>query len=63
VGRNGSQGPPGSGAQRERAGGAGPRCGSGRVRPVKKDIDFEYRKLFSIQRRTENNSKEIAVCL
>jgi hypothetical protein len=37
--------------------------GSGRVRPVKKEIDFENSKLFSIQCRTENNSKEIARCL
>jgi hypothetical protein len=37
--------------------------GSGRVRPVKKEIDFENSKLFSIQRRTENNSKEIDRCL
>jgi hypothetical protein len=36
---------------------------SRRVWPVKKEIDFEYRKLFSIQCRTENNSKEIARCL
>jgi hypothetical protein len=49
--------------ERERAGGAGSRCGSGRVRPIKKEIDFEYRKLFSIQHRIENNSEEIARCL
>jgi putative IMPACT (imprinted ancient) family translation regulator len=30
-----------------------------RVQPAKKEIDFEYRKLFSIQHITENNSKEI----
>jgi hypothetical protein len=34
-----------------------------RVRPVKKEIDFEYKKLFPIQHRTENNSKEIAISL
>jgi hypothetical protein len=32
-----------------------------RVQPVKKEIYFEYRKLFSIQHRTENNSKEIVL--
>jgi hypothetical protein len=46
--------------ERERASGAGLWCGSGWVRLVKKEIDFEYRKLVSIQRKTENNSKEIA---
>jgi hypothetical protein len=50
-------------AHRGRADGAGLQCGSGQVQPVKKKIDFEYRKLFFIQRRTENNSKEIARCL
>jgi hypothetical protein len=49
--------------ERERADGAGSRCGLGQVRPVKKKIDFEYRKLFSIQLRTKNNSKEIAISL
>jgi hypothetical protein len=49
--------------ERERDDGAGSRCGSGRVRTIKKEIDFEYRKLFSIQHRIENNSEEIARCL
>jgi hypothetical protein len=52
VGHNVSRGPPGSGAQRERE-------RVERVWPAKKKMDFEYRKLFSIQHRTENNSKEI----
>jgi hypothetical protein len=31
-----------------------------RSSPLGKEIDFDYRKLFSIQYRTENNSKQIA---